>query len=86
MKPICTKGNIEVEKIKIGDIHYDFQGKFIREVRVLSLPKRDDTGFWSWESIGVKNEEVYQYSVNESLPQEGPNLYDYIAYEGCVAT
>jgi hypothetical protein len=78
-----TKGNIIVEEIKIGDTHYEFEYGMCIETKVLTLPVRDDEGYWSWKSVSVKNEKIIDYGVHEKYSHYAPNLYDCIAYEGC---
>ena len=90
-----TKGNIIVENIKIGDIHYEFAYNNAIKVEVISLPVRHapDTaevpgGYWTWQSKVISdnpdaNEKVIDYGVTEGLAHYGPNLYDYEAYTGC---
>lgn len=76
-----TKGNIIVETIKIGDIHYEFTYSVGIKVRVLSLPIRDDEGLWTWISEIITTGEKIDYAVHEKFSCYGPNLYDYIAYK-----
>jgi len=76
-----TKGNIIVEEINIGDIHYEFEYGVGIESKVVSKPVRDDDGFWSWECENVRTGDVIVYGVNEKYSHYGPNLYDYKAYD-----
>ena len=46
-----TKGNVIVEEIKIGDIHYEYEYGTGMKCEVLTLPIRDDNGLWEWKSI-----------------------------------
>lgn len=78
-----TKGNVIVEDIKIGDIHYEFEYGVGIQSEVISLPIRDEDGYWTWESKSVNNpEKIIKYGVDEKYTHYGPNLYDYIAYTG----
>jgi hypothetical protein len=79
-----TKGNVIVENIKIGDIHYEFDYGLCIRVKVISPPVRDDDGYWTWESQHLDSDRVIKYGVNEKYPHYAPNLYDYIAYSGCT--
>lgn len=91
-----TKGNIIVEQIKIGDIHYEFEGNFVIKTKVITLPIRHNNftpeegqgGYWTWNSEIIsddkqRNGEIVRYGVTEGLAHYGPNLYDYEAYVGC---
>ena len=85
MKRIFTKGNVEVQNIKVGDIHFEFcHGSYV-EVRVLTLPKRDEIGRWTWSSEHVDTGKLIEYMVSEGFGSQcGANLYDYEAYAGCT--
>ena len=76
-----TKGNIIVEDIKIGDIHYEFEYGMGIKCEVISLPVRDDEGYWSWKSKNVNNENIIEYGVREGMSHYSSNLYDYEAYK-----
>ena len=83
-----TKGNIIIENIKIGDIHYEFEYGFAIKTKVVTLPVRNDEGYWSWDSEIIsddplRNGEIVHYGVTEGLAHYGPNLYDNEAYTGC---
>lgn len=77
-----TKGNIIVEEIKIGDIHYEFDYGYGIKSEVLTLPERDDEGYWTWASKNLKDDAIINYGVSEKYAHYGPNLYDYEAYAG----
>lgn len=79
---MTTKGGIEIEKIKIGDRHYEFEYGCCIESIVESLPIRDDNGLWRWQSRSVISDNLIDYAVNEKYTHYGPNLYDYMAYTG----
>jgi hypothetical protein len=76
-----TKGNVIVEDIKIGDIHYEFEYGFGIKSKVISLPVRDEKGYWTWKSENLKTQQIINYGVNEKYSHYGPNLYDYEAYQ-----
>jgi hypothetical protein len=76
-----TRGNVIVENIKIGDIHYEFGRSLGSKVEVIELPVRDDEGYWSWKSKNLNTGKEVTYGVAENLAHYGPNLYDYIAHE-----
>ncbi len=75
-----TKGGLIIEDIKRSDIHYEFAYGTGIEVEVLTIPVRDDRGYWSWQSKNVRTGEIINYGVSEDAAHYGPNLYDYIAY------
>ena len=76
-----TKGNIIVEEIKVGDIHYEYAGPFGIECKVDTTPHRDDEGNWNWVSKNTKTDEFINYFVHKDYPHYGPNLYDHKAYK-----
>lgn len=79
MSKTYTKGNVIVEDIKVGDIHYEYEWNIGIKVEVITLPvKTDDV--WSWKSKQIKTGEIIDYSVSEKYSHYGPNLYDYEAY------
>jgi hypothetical protein len=80
MKAVTTRGNIKVNDIKIGDIHYEFQYGYKVIVEVISLPERDINGLWEWKSKVLETGEIVNYSTHEDYPQYAPKLYDYEAY------
>jgi len=77
-----TKGNVIVENIKLGDIHYEYEYGCGIKSEVISLPIRDETGFWTWESKSLKSGEISKYGVREGCSQYASNLYDHEAYIG----
>jgi len=79
--PTHTKGNVIVENINIGDIHYEFEYGLGIKSEVISKPHRDANGYATWESKNLTTNKVIQYGVDERYSFYGPNLYDYIAYE-----
>ena len=86
---VHTRGNIIVENIKIGDIHYEFEYGVGIKTEVLTLPIRDENGYWTWDSKIISdihpetNGKIVHYGVNENYSHYAPKLYDYIAYSGC---
>lgn len=75
-----TKGNVIVENINIGDIHYEFEYNVGIKCEVISKPSRDDSGCWTWQSKNLNNGKVIEYCVNEKYSHYSANLYDYEAY------
>ena len=76
-----TKGNIIVENIKLGDIHYEFEYGFGIKCEVISLPERNEDGQWSWQSRNVNTNNIIDYMVSEGYSHYAPKLYDYEAYK-----
>jgi len=76
-----TRGNIIVENIKIGDIHYEFDYNWGVECEVISLPIRDNNGYWTWKSKNTKTNKTIDYGVSEDNSSYAPKLYDYMAYK-----
>lgn len=81
MSKTHTKGNIIVEDIQIGDIHYEFEYNFGIKCQVLSKPIRDEEGLWRWQSKNLKTGKIIDYAVHEEYSHYGPNLYDCEAYQ-----
>ena len=77
---IRTKGNVIIDEIKIGDIHYEFDFGMCCKSEVISLPIRDDDGIWRWQSKDLKDGSIIKYSQSEKYSHYGLNLYDYEAY------
>ena len=80
LKKTHTKGNVIVEDIKIGDIHYEYDLGMGIKVEVITLPVRSESGYWTWKSKQVSTGKEIDYGVTEGLEHYGPNLYDYEAY------
>lgn len=83
-KKSLTKGNVIVQEIKIGDIHYEFDYGMGIRCEVLTLPKWDGEGAWSWKSKNLKTDEEIDYGVAHKYGHYAPNLYDYEAYSGAT--
>jgi len=76
-----TQGNIIVENIKIGDIHYEFFYSFGVKSQVLSLPTRTPDGIWHWRALNLTTNKEFDYVVNEKYSHYSVNLYDSIVYD-----
>ena len=83
MKDVYTKGNVIVNKIQVGDIHYEFDYGMAIVSEVISKPVRNESGYWTWKSKNVYTGEKIKYGVTEGLSHYGVNLYDHEAYVGC---
>ena len=79
-----TRGNIVVEEIKVGDIHFEFSGKWCIKSEVLTEPKLDGAGVYHWKSKNLTNGEEFEYMVNSLYPHYSMKLYDHEAYTGCT--
>lgn len=76
-----TKGNIIIEDIKVGDIHYEFEYGIGIKSEVISEPKfNKEHNLWQWKSRNVSTGRIIDYAVNPRYSYYGPNLYDYEAY------
>ena len=78
-----TKGNVIIEDIEIGDIHYEYGLGTGIKVEVITEPVFDeDKGGWRWKSKHLATGKEINYFVNPKYSSYGPNLYDYEAYRG----
>lgn len=75
-----TKGNVVVEDIKIGDVHYEYEYGIGIKCEVITLPVRDDKGYWTWQSKNLTSGKIIDYGVTEGMAHYSSNLYDYEAY------
>jgi len=75
-----TKGNVIVENIKVGDIHYEYEYGVGIKCEVVTLPVRDEEGCWTWESKNLNTGKKIDYFVREGMEHYSSNLYDYEAY------
>ena len=78
-----TKGNVIVEDIKIGDIHYEYDYNMCVKSEVMTLPIFNFDGNWEWQSKKMNTGLAIHYEVNPKYPHYSANLYDYEAYKGC---
>lgn len=48
-----TAGNVIVEEINVGDIHYEYGWRYatFTKVQVTEAPQRSEDGKWTWKSI-----------------------------------
>lgn len=77
-----TKGNVVIEDIKIGDIHFEFQFGMCIKSKVIEAPVFND-GYWSWKNECCFSGKKIDYGVRIGHSHYGPNVYDYEAYMGC---
>jgi hypothetical protein len=81
MEKVRTSGDVIVNEIKIGDIHYEYNYRMEIKTEVVSKPNRDNDGLWSWKSKR-RNGDIQEYSVHERYVHYAPKLYTYQAYKG----
>lgn len=79
-KKTRTKGNVIVEDIKIGDIHYEYDLGVGIKSQVLTLPILDENGNYTWKSKNLTSGLIIDYLVNPDYPHYSVNLYDFEAY------
>ena len=89
---VLTKGDVIVNEIKVGDVHYEFQYGCGIKCEVVEKPIRDDEGCWYWKSkiiesatvnkspFKIEDDKIQDYGVNEQYSHYGPNLYMSDAY------
>ena len=75
-----TKGNVIVEDIKVGDIHFEYDLGMEIRVEVTTEPVKDGDQ-WKWKAKTEDGTEI-NYLVTEGMAHYGPNLYDHQAYTG----
>lgn len=80
MDKCYTKGNVVVNDIKIGDIHYEYEYGSGIKCEVITKPVRSSRGQWTWKSKNVFTDQIISYMLTEKYSHYGPNLYDYEAY------
>ena len=77
------KGNVIVNRIEVGDVHYEYGYAQRAEMVVIEAPveTKNDEGkrVWKWKSE-LENGEVINYMVTEGWEHYSSNLYDYEAY------
>ena len=58
---VATAGNIVVEEIRIGDIHYEFNDGIGVKCQVIDMPTKDQDGNWVWESKNLKSGKIIHF-------------------------
>jgi hypothetical protein len=77
-----THGNVIVEDIEIGDIHYEYEHNIGIKSKVITKPELSECGkYWSWQNENLNTGKLIDYGVNIEHSHYGPNLYDYEAYK-----
>lgn len=82
MEDIYTAGNVLVNKIKVGDIHYEYDMGLGIKCEVITEPKQGEDGNWCWKSKNVNSDRIIDYVVNPKYSHYSSKLYDYEAYRG----
>lgn len=83
-KKTHTRGNVIVDDIKVGDIHYEFEMGFCIKSEVVTAPKLNEHSQWEWQSKKLSNGDVIDYLVSPDYSHYSSKLYDYEAYTGCT--
>lgn len=71
-----TNGNIIVDEISEGDIHYEMQSGRKIKCKVLTTPSKDERGLWYWKSIDLESGGIIEYMVKTGKSQYSPYLFD----------
>jgi hypothetical protein len=81
-----TKGDVIVEDIRIGDIHYEYGYGCCIKSEVVTMPtateNQDGTKLWQWQSKRLSTGDIIDYAVSDKCAHYGPNLYTSEAYTG----
>ena len=80
MSKTHTKGNVIVEDIKAGDIHYEYEMGLGIKCEVISTPIFTEDKQWVWHSKNCKTGAIINYTVDPKYSHYSANLYDYEAY------
>lgn len=76
-----TKGNIIIEEIKVGDLHFEYELGLGMKLEVLTKPELNDEGNFVWNSKNLTSGRIVNYELNPKYPAcYSVNLYDYEAY------
>jgi hypothetical protein len=75
-----TKGNVIVENIKVGDIHYEYEYGLGIKSEVITLPMLNESGQYEWKNRNVNTGKEINYLVDPKYSHYSVNLYDYEAY------
>lgn len=82
-----TRGNVIVNDIEIGHVHYEYDLGLGIKCKVVTKPKLVD-GNWKWESQNLTTGRLIEYVVMDANEKDGKSwnsqfavkLYDYEAY------
>lgn len=75
-----TRGNVVVQDIKVGDVHYEYEMGLCIKSTVISQPVRDEEGYWTWQSKHDLSDRIIDYGVREGMSHYSSKLYDHEAY------
>ena len=88
MSKTLTKGGVDPEHLKIGDVLYEYEYNVGIKSIVETLPVlevTEDGERWSWTSHFASDPtKKIKYLISEKYSHYGPNVYDYEAYSGCI--
>jgi hypothetical protein len=78
-----TRGNVVIEEIQVGDIHYEYDGPRCCKSEVITKPTLNGNSY-TWQSKNLTSGEIIEYAINTTMPSHySLKLYDYEAYIGC---
>lgn len=80
MMQVTKAGEVIVEFIEIGDVHYEFSGDVGCKMTVITEPTLNSAGNYMWESKSLKTGKIHKMMVNPQFPQYAPKLYTQQAY------
>lgn len=84
-KRIFTKGDVEVQNIKIGDIHWEYEMGFYAKVEVITLPEKnvDEDGDtqWRWKSKLLEDGKISDNVTSINFVNAGEEV-QYLTTEG----
>ena len=76
-----TGGNVIVEEIKVGDIHYEYEWNVGIKCEVITLPTLNESGQYEWKSKNLNSGNIIDYLVDPKYSHYSSKLYDYEAYK-----
>ena len=81
MEDVLTQGNVKVNEIEIGDVHYEYDMGLEIKSTVLTKPVKNEDGNWEWTSQQANSDRVIDYLVNPEYTHYSVKLYDNQAYK-----
>lgn len=75
-----TRGNVVIEDIQIGDIHYEYEYGLGIKSQVQTKPVLNEDGAWVWKSINLTTKVTIDYLVHPKYAHYSSKLYNYEAY------
>ena len=71
------RGNVIVEDIRIGDIHYEYEYGMGIKCKVITLHVLNEENQWEWRNINVNNKREISYLADPKYVHHSANIYDY---------